>query len=141
MNAEPTVIETAVVETTSSYRALRVPIKSNRIQFCRIPARLSAGETTAIVQIVDASEFGIGLISPIEIGCGTSVSLTLLSASGEFAVTGEIRYCREVPGDEPFFRLGIQIDPLKGDPATRWIAVLEEVRLMSLDRLGVAEAV
>lgn len=72
------------------------------------------------MEVQDISMTGIGLMSSVPFERGAIVGLTIYTHVGTATATGEVRYCKQVPGEDAAYRLGIKLQFDERVSRSRW---------------------
>lgn len=114
-----------VVLTLLGETKVTAPVTPPRSRVGAIHAILSTAERDAVVQILDASDTGAGILSPICLPLGHAVQLEVKTELGSVHVKGETRYCR--PARElGQFRVGVQFDTSDARNIHLWSHVVHQ---------------
>jgi hypothetical protein len=99
---------------------LMPPYEDVRLAVRDLAGTMKVGDDSFVVQVLDVSRKGVGLVAPAEVPRGTSVELALHSPHGPVDCEGEVMYCKPEPGTSEF-RIGILLKPLGRVQQVRWM--------------------
>lgn len=81
----------------------------------------------ADMEVIDVSDTGIGIKTPVQVQKGESADLTLQTHFGEVMAKGIAKYCRKLPGNTEAFRIGFEIRTVDRLSEAKWRMALDAI--------------
>jgi PilZ domain-containing protein len=119
------------LEDPPRYLAQKEPVRkkvddiSGTLTILKVPGEQEQPDTVIDVVVIDISQDGAGIISPLRVTRGSTIKLLVRTAAGPITRNGEVRYCKPEPQHRETYRVGVLLKDMGRLESARWARLLD----------------